>query len=273
VIIIKRLLYSLFFLSLISAISLVSLYASKVKEAKAGEGWYEEEPYILCHNNPAQSITLEFENEEAYEGHLGLPHNEQVYDTEGACEEDFDVCPLVQECIGNEECLSELQYVCEEEGEVEGFSCNDFVEFCEVPFCTIFPNNEECQEEEEPTPTPTPTPEVPIEGPHFSQGGFICPNASPVLLPGNPLVWRNGDNAIVQWQPTGGDKANVYYREVGDPSNAHAVRDTENDGYVEIGLLGTLDWEFGIEQSSGCAGQGITWIIDGGTSGWVLFTP
>jgi len=53
----------------------------------------EASGYVLCHHNPAQSITLEFENQQAYDGHLGLPHNQQVYDTEGGCDIDETELP------------------------------------------------------------------------------------------------------------------------------------------------------------------------------------
>lgn len=128
-----------------------------------------------------------------------------------------------------------------------------------------------------PTPTPTPTPSpIPTEEPKrgtTEASAPQCTNTRPVLLPANPLVWRLGGNAIVQWQPTEGDRANIYYQEVGKPANAHAVRDTENDGYVEIGMLGNLDWTFGIQQAHGCAGGDIIWVADGATNGWVLFRP
>lgn len=137
---VKKLLYFVFISTLVIALGLVGLYHAKLNSVEASEY------YVLCHNNPAQSITLVFNNQQSYEGHLGLPHNDQVYDTEGECEEDFDICPLVDECVSNPECLSFLQEACEEEGEVEGFNCSDLEEFCEVPHCTLFPNDEECQE-------------------------------------------------------------------------------------------------------------------------------
>jgi len=111
--------------------------------------------------------------------------------------------------------------------------------------------------------------------PACSGGGSapVCGDTAPVLLPANPLVKRNGDSAIVQWTPTAGDKANVYYYEVQNPENKHAVRDVANNGYVEINLLGSKDWTFGVQQSQGCAGDGIVWIKDGGSNRVVLFVP
>jgi len=76
----------------------------------------------------------------------------------------------------------------------------------------------------------------------------------------------------VQWQPTQGDRANIYYYENQNPDNAHAVRDTENDGYVEVNGLSNLDWTFEIQQSQGCAGGERVTIVDG-AGHWVLFRP
>lgn len=46
------------------------------------------EPYkVICHHNPGNEVTLEFANEQAYEGHLGTPHSDTVFDTDGECVE------------------------------------------------------------------------------------------------------------------------------------------------------------------------------------------
>lgn len=45
-------------------------------------------PYkVICHHNPSQDVTLSFQNEQSYNGHLGTPHSDTVYDTDGACVE------------------------------------------------------------------------------------------------------------------------------------------------------------------------------------------
>ncbi len=41
----------------------------------------------ICHHNPGNNVTLEFVNEQSYTGHLGTPHSDTVFDTEGACVE------------------------------------------------------------------------------------------------------------------------------------------------------------------------------------------
>ncbi len=46
------------------------------------------EPYkVICHHNPAQDVTLSFQNVQSYTGHLGTPHSGSTYDTDGACPE------------------------------------------------------------------------------------------------------------------------------------------------------------------------------------------
>lgn len=53
----------------------------------------QPEPYkIICHHNPSNDVTLSFLNEQAYTGHLGTPHNTQVYDTDGPCS-DVSIVP------------------------------------------------------------------------------------------------------------------------------------------------------------------------------------
>lgn len=47
----------------------------------------------ICHHNPANNITLSFQNQQSYNGHLGTPHSDQVYDTEGECEEEVELTP------------------------------------------------------------------------------------------------------------------------------------------------------------------------------------
>lgn len=42
-------------------------------------------PITICHHNPGNQVTLTFENQQSYFGHLGNPHNWRTYDTFGAC--------------------------------------------------------------------------------------------------------------------------------------------------------------------------------------------
>ena len=131
---------------------------------------------------------------------------------------------------------------------------------------------------ETPTPTPTPeptgtpTPPVVHSAPSTTEAP-VCTDIAPVILPANPLVWRNGGTAIVQWQPTQGSHANIYYYQNENPENAHALRDVANTGYYVIEELGTLNWTFEIQQANGCAGGERVTIVDGDTNEWMLFTP
>lgn len=135
-----------------------------------------------------------------------------------------------------------------------------------------------CLEDEvtpSPTPTPTPTPsstptkgDEPLAPQHaeaYKAPEFVCNITKQVA---NPLVWRKGDQAIVQWQATEGNKANVYYKLVKSSSWEHSVIDTENDGYVVINGLGKRDWTFAVQQECGPLSPS---IIDGDTKGWTLF--
>lgn len=207
-----------------------------------------EKPY--CHATESQEHPYTYHDNKAWIEHIrnnGTPQTGH--------ELDFLTWEGDEECVG-------FIFVCTDPEAIEFKDINELE------------NNEKSDNKLCKYPDPTPTPEPVVETSVASvPTAPQCPDTSPAIVPANPLVWRNGDNAIVQWQPTQGDKANVYYHEVQNTANAHAVRDTENDGYVEIGYLDNLDWTFGIQQSQGCAGGGTVWIEDGGTSGWVLFRP
>ncbi len=121
----------------------------------------------------------------------------------------------------------------------------------------------------DPTPAPTPEPKGYVE--LTPAGAPYCFDTEVMKLPANVHVYRKGGTAIVKWYPTSGNMANIYYREVGNLSNAHSVINTDNDGYEEINILGSLDWEFGVQQTKECNASGTVWVIDGLTSDWVLF--
>lgn len=43
-------------------------------------------PYkVICHHNPGNDVTLSFQNEQSYSGHLNQPHNDSTYDSDGPC--------------------------------------------------------------------------------------------------------------------------------------------------------------------------------------------
>ena len=253
------------------------LFLKALTLSVGANGWDEEEPYVLCHNNPAQSITLEFQNEQSYEGHLGQPHNDQVYDTEGPCEEDFDVCPLVQDCLNEEECHEFLVEACEEEEEVEGFNCNDLVDYCEVPYCTLFPNGEECQEQPTPTPTAspsaTPTPEV-TEAPRGETLAEQCTDTKPNKAPDNFHIYRKGDVARPVWfyDTNIGWRVVVYYGLTGQGDQHSKIFKNVSDNQELIEALGSRDFDFRATFLNGCAeGPSTNAVIDGSTLKWYLF--
>lgn len=143
---------------------------------------------------------------------------------------------------------------------------------------------------EEVTPTPieevTPTPEVtPEVTPTPGQGGgnpptFAgssteapqCPDKAPTKTGANFHIYRKGEDVIAKWFPTEGNKAHIYYVNLNDAADSHALRDVENDGYEDnLHLLGSKDWRFGLQQANGCAGGPIVWVDDADTNGWTLF--
>lgn len=152
-----------------------------------------------------------------------------------------------------------------------------------------------CQEVEptptiEVTPTPqvevTPTPEVtPEVTPTPGQGGgnpptFAgsstnapqCGDQAPTKTGANFHIYRNGEDVVAKWFPTEGSKAHIYYVNLNDSADSHALRNVENDGYEDnLHLLGSKDWRFGLQQVNGCAGGPIVWVDDADTNGWVLF--
>lgn len=143
-----------------------------------------------------------------------------------------------------------------------------------------------------PTPTPTPTPEVtptpteeptpqepsgsPSNPPTFAGSSTLPPQCEQTGITNeaaNVHVYRKGSDAVVKWIPTGGDQAHIYYKQVSSPDWQYSVT-VANTGYAEIHDLGTLDISFAVQQVNGCSGGvsvvGKT-IVDGNTSGWVLF--
>lgn len=143
------------------------------------------------------------------------------------------------------------------------------------------PTVTECQDCVTPTPTdqprvtatPTQAPKQEANTPTSGVNpGPRCENTPPTKTMANFHVYRKGDDAIVKWWPTEGDKANIYYKQVKSDVWQYSLRDIQNTGYVEIHGLGTLDITFAGQQSNGCAGGPLTNpVVDGNTNGWVLF--
>ncbi len=89
----------------------------------------------------------------------------------------------------------------------------------------------------------------------------------------NAHVFRKGDVAIVRWWNTAGNKAHIYYKQVNSKDWQYSVV-VDNTGYFEIKGLGTMDISFAVMQVDECSG-GVSvnakTIVDGNTSGWVLY--
>lgn len=128
-----------------------------------------------------------------------------------------------------------------------------------------------------PTPTPAPTSEPKPEGctQNCNPPAPVCSAEAVVNQPANPHVYRQNGTALVKWVPTGGNKANIYYKQCSSADWQYSVQ-VDNTGYKEINDLGTMDVCFAIEQVNDCGGGVITsarseTIVDGATSHWVLF--
>ena len=183
-------------------------------------------PPTLCHHTPGNKVTKTFNNWQAYFGHIGQPHNGSTYDTQGACVEPSVTPTLTPTPIPEEEC-------------------------------------KDCEPEVTPIPEVTPEPEGRVES--TPAGAPTCDGVPFVKLPANVHVIRNGDTAEVKWTPTQGTQAEIYYYENQNVDNKHSVKDTYNDGHEVIGLLGSKDWTFGLQQKDGCAFSGTVYIVDGNT--------
>lgn len=130
----------------------------------------------------------------------------------------------------------------------------------------------------EPTPTPTPQPQEPSkpEGCTHDCGVPACTDTVPEAIV-NPHVYRQNGTALVKWYPKQGDKVNIYWRLNSASEWQHAISNSPNDGYEEINGLNGYDWTFGVQSVNGCAADGIvnastiSEVVDGATTGWVLF--
>lgn len=131
----------------------------------------------------------------------------------------------------------------------------------------------------EPTVEPTREPEKKEEGggmPPVFAGSTTeakpCLDQAPVKTGANFHIYRNGEDVIAKWFPTEGSKAHIYYVNLNDLADSHALRNVDNDGYEDnLHLLGSKDWRFGLQQVNGCAGGPIVWVDDADTNGWTLF--
>lgn len=127
------------------------------------------------------------------------------------------------------------------------------------------------------TPSATPTPETGNGGtpPTFAGSSTEAPKCdgkAPTKIGDNFHIYRKGEDVIAKWWPTEGNHVNIYYVNINDESDRHALRDVANDGYEDnLHNLGSKDWRFGLQQADNCAGGPIVWVDDGSTTEWVLF--
>jgi hypothetical protein len=97
-----------------------------------------------------------------------------------------------------------------------------------------------------------------------------CTDGSTTQLPANIHVVRDGKKATVNFFITEGDRANVYYRVVGQKEWQHAVASLlpNADNFVSYtieGLNPNLGYDFGIQQVRGCGGGNLVTavVVDG----------
>jgi hypothetical protein len=112
-----------------------------------------------------------------------------------------------------------------------------------------------CEPTVTPTPEPTLTPE-PQRG-TTEAGTPQCNDHTPLVLPSNVHVIRNGSDATVNFFSQSSN-ANIYYRTSGQSVWQHALRDIPvTGGYVSVtihDLVPTGDYDFGVQSANSCAG-------------------
>jgi len=202
----------------------------------------------------------------------------------------------LRQWIYNEEkvgiCVPSVQCLEDEGDSVEGTQQWQLTRTCELALfgqdrCTLGETevvetwSSDCEVEvpvcEEPTPTPTvePTPtEVPPVVQQSVNNNPEAPSCTEAIVSKEAInfhIFRKGDQAIAKWWATGGNKATIYYKQVGSPDWQYSLV-VDNTGYAEINGLGSLDITFALQQHNNCGtGTLTTPVIDGASEGWILF--
>jgi len=96
-----------------------------------------------------------------------------------------------------------------------------------------------------------------------------CEDSTPLVLPSNVHVVRNGTDATVNFF-TSSSNANIYYRDIDSPVWQYSARDIQvTGGYVSYTIhdlkIG-VGYTFGVEAANSCAGSGKTVlavVVDG----------
>lgn len=113
-------------------------------------------------------------------------------------------------------------------------------------------------------------PEPPRSIPNTDPTAFMCPNGQVTALPFNFNVTRQGDKAILQWIPTGGDQVNIYLLDAKTNALIGSKPDQPNNGYAVVDHLNpNVGYTFELEQKQGCGGGVRVGVVDGPIS--VLF--
>lgn len=128
-------------------------------------------------------------------------------------------------------------------------------------------------------PTPTATPSATTTTSSGSGGGGgggqsnsapVCSDGSTIQLVGNPFVQRKGSQATVNFFITQGDRANIYYKVLGQPNWQYSVigLTPNSDKFVSYtinSLDANLGYVFAIQQTQGCGGGQLAnaVIVDG----------
>lgn len=167
------------------------------------------------------------------------------------------------------------QIVCDEgQHEVEGECVNDPILGCTDRSATNF--DPEATEDDKSCTYPTQTITT-TETPLTPAGAPICQDGNILALPIAFQVLREGDKATLTWYKTGGDKVNIYFKEVGQANWTHAVGDVPNvdpkNVFVVDHLVPSVGYIFAIEQHQGCAGGQLVQsvVVDGPVYKSVVF--
>ena len=128
-----------------------------------------------------------------------------------------------------------------------------------------------------PTLTPTPT-EVPKEPDPWTcevdhsckqeATAPVCTDGTVLALAANVYVVRNGSDARVNWFRTGGNQANILYKENGQLGWTHALRDIQTNDFNSVDihdLNPQIGYTFAVQQKTNCGG--------GETAGAVVVDP
>lgn len=192
--------------------------------------------YTLCHHTPANEVTLNFNNQQAYDNHQGVPHSNGTYDTVGACPSSYpspSVSPSTSPSPRPSTSSSPQPSPSEEQKLAENSTASQ-----------------------------------------SSSGGSECSDASPTisLSSNNFHILRNGNLVQFKWEPdhSQGDKVQLFWGVNGYGQQSSLI--TENDGFVEIDVFDTQDYTFWGQYLRGCAAGPLSnAVVDGNTNDWVLF--